>query len=288
MRSADWRTDHVVIVATGKSAIEIELPEDTGSLVSLTSASFDITKELKSTVFAFQRKPTLASAGAADPRLDPMGNPIDDDDEDVSSTDLALLRVFVLHFDSPVICAVLSSQSEEEEESAEVLAALYKRTGLIDETFFLSLSDPDKGKLYECKHGNDYALNELPSHAEECGTLRYSSSGKFLLSGCTDGTAHVRAAANPDYFVCVHLHDGHQGEVTSLCSSFDDEFLLTGDASGCIFVSRLRPIEIEAHAAEATTNKSAMVKGAQGIVMSVEKVSFLATLHISERSSYYR
>ena len=136
------------------------------------------------------------------------------------------------------------------------------------------------------KHGNDYALNELPSHAEECRALRYSSSGKFLLSGCADGTAHIRAAAKPDYFVRVHLHDGHQGEVTSLCSSFDDEFLLTGDASGCIFVSRLRPIEIEAHAAQATTSKSAMVKDAKGTVMAVEKVGFLAMSHVSKLSSH--
>ena len=306
VRSVDWRTDHVVVVAAGKSAIEIELPEDTGPLASLTAASYDITKELKATIFGYQRKPTLASAVASEPRLDPMGNPMEEEDDEVSfapfwrsifcvppllpalflvshalspSLPLLLPLPLPLFLFDPLVdlfiylsVAFIKSQEEEEEEAADVLAAIYKRTGLIDETFFLSLSDTDKGKLYECKHGNDYALNELASHAEDCRALRYSSSGKFLLSGCSDGTAHVRAAANPDHFVCVHLHDGNEGEVTSLCTSFDDEFLLTGDSSGCIFVSRLRPIEIEAHAAEAATSNSAMVKGARGIVMSVEKV----------------
>ena len=245
VRSVDWRTDHVVVIAAGSSAIEVELPQDTSTLASLTTATFDISKDLKCTKFAYKRKPTLASAVAVEPLLDPMGNPIEDDGED-----------------------------EEEEVVAEVLSAIYKRTGLIDETLILSLSEPDEGMLYECKHGNDYALNELVSHVGECRTLRYSSSGKFVLSGSKDGTAYIRAAANPDHFVCVHLHDGNLGEVTSLCTSFDDEFLLTGDSSGCLFVSRIRPMEIEAHAAEAATNNSAMVKNAKLKVMSVAKVNF--------------
>ena len=247
IRSVDWRTDKVVLVACGTQAIEIDLPSDIPALALLTKESFDLTKRMTSRVFQFERKPKVninfeskSASSASNPAAAIKSGGDDDEDEE-----------------------------EEEIPASQVFCAAYKRTGLIDEAFHISLDGPDQGFLYECKMDSPFALDDIPHHAVTSRKHRYSKSGNLLLSGGSDGSVLVRSNKVLDYFVRINVHDNQYGEITDVTSSFDDNYILSVDAYGCFFSTRLRYDELEGSALRARDLGQPLVKGASANIQSM-------------------
>eukprot|EP00501_MAST-03F_sp_TOSAG23-6_P002108 GSMAST32.ASY1.ANO1.2203.1 assembled CDS len=110
-----------------------------------------------------------------------------------------------------------------------------------------TMQGPDAGMFLECQLVNKTAIHKAshPSHDSALSVLRYSSSRKLLLSGSADGTVHVRSSSGPSgpgsiakKFICSRLHDASLGSVTSVATSFDDNFLLSTGEDEMFFVQQ--------------------------------------------------
>ncbi len=87
--------------------------------------------------------------------------------------------------------------------------------------------------------------------ASPLGFLRLSKSQRLLLSGGFDGAACVRPMKEPGWFARAGVHDGDNGRVAAVATSFDDTFMLSAGHDGVIVVLLLRVDELEAEAAAA-------------------------------------
>ena len=70
----------------------------------------------------------------------------------------------------------------------------------------------------------------------------YSASGEYLLTGSSNGCVRLHPLSTPhtlrdlSSYWSVNMHDNHYGAVTCLCSSFDDQYVISGGNDGNLFV----------------------------------------------------
>eukprot|EP00941_MAST-03F_sp_MAST-3F-sp1_P001512 g1512.t1 len=116
----------------------------------------------------------------------------------------------------------------------------------------MSLEGTDSGTFHEIQLVNQTAIYKTshPCHEAPLTVLRYSSSGKLLLTGSEDGTIHVRASnggGNSSFskkFACIRMHDAMNGAITGVATSFDDKFLLSTGKDEMFFIQELQGDEI--------------------------------------------
>eukprot|EP00750_Incisomonas_marina_P000726 INCI1049.1.p1 GENE.INCI1049.1~~INCI1049.1.p1 ORF type:complete len:1846 (+),score=390.53 INCI1049.1:84-5621(+) len=162
----------------------------------------------------------------------------------------------------------LPAAEDDEEEEVEVLpppqfaGATYNRA---DPTrFYLALKGTHKedGGLHVCSFGVSQPINTTPAHDVRLGGngsgVRYSPSGKLIVTSGTDASVLVRHVAAPEKFVVVRVHDSAFGGVADLAFSNDEKFLLTAGRDDQLLVTQFDAPTLESIATGKITDLAAV------------------------------
>ena len=190
--------------------------------------------------------------------------------------------------DRPVIKETDEKEIEEKkgedgqpDEPVEIIPppisyACYK-SGADKENFLIGLGAEKAGKIYEGKFGDEYSLGEYHGGVamrhlledEEISKVKhmsYSSSKKFVLTTCDDGSVTVRPTEELGFFTKYMMHDSTSGGASGAALSFDDEFLLTVGLDGLLAIYRLNPT--------AVTEAAVKAKGGEKLEEALSKSKF--------------
>eukprot|EP00163_Fabomonas_tropica_P003294 TRINITY_DN1277_c0_g1_i2.p1 TRINITY_DN1277_c0_g1~~TRINITY_DN1277_c0_g1_i2.p1 ORF type:complete len:1610 (+),score=529.40 TRINITY_DN1277_c0_g1_i2:771-5600(+) len=137
-------------------------------------------------------------------------------------------------------------RDEDEEEDFDDDEYNYVPNGLFSvqycadgETFYLTVEGSDAGYIYQCSFDEELPLSAIESHNAPCRKIRFSRSGKYLVSGGDDGTIRLRQTSDVNHYWQTSAHDNQVGEVTDVALSYDDAFLFSVASDGTFFVHRV-------------------------------------------------
>ncbi|XP_031219824.1 cilia- and flagella-associated protein 44 isoform X1 [Mastomys coucha] len=157
--------------------------------------------------------------------------------------------------------------SEEEEEEVEeplpeifmpptpspILCGFYSAPG----SFWVSMGNYDAGFLYHCQfpayvQGSDFQKQENEpfdfrvlegTEDNPITTITFSNDQTVMFCGMRNGAIRAYVLSENDPFLIslkdywhFNVHDNNYGSVKSICSSFDDQYLLTAGEDSNIFV----------------------------------------------------
>jgi len=91
--------------------------------------------------------------------------------------------------------------------------------------------------LYECNFIQEEPLRKIHLN-EGVGTvsfLGFSQTQKFLLVGSRNGNVQMRPVSDLEFFLQMKSHDGDDGAVSAICTTFDDRILLSTGQDGNFF-----------------------------------------------------
>ncbi|XP_069058886.1 cilia- and flagella-associated protein 44 isoform X1 [Pleurodeles waltl] len=139
------------------------------------------------------------------------------------------------------------------EEPSPILAGFYSTPS----RFWLSLGGYDAGYLYHCQFDlnedvtedpslrQDEPFDVLPIENTEMNPIRkmyFSNNQQLLLCGMENGAVRVYPleASDPQLdslhgYWSLGIHDNQYGHIQAICSSYDNQFLVTCGADGNIF-----------------------------------------------------
>lgn len=117
--------------------------------------------------------------------------------------------------------------------------------GLQNNQFFITLEAPDGEKypgirfesLYECNFVQEEPVASIPLQ-EGMGTvsyLGYSHSKQYILIGSANGGVQMRPLTDLEFFFIINPHDGDNGLVTQVVTTFDERFLISTGQDGNFF-----------------------------------------------------
>ena len=139
----------------------------------------------------------------------------------------------------------LENAGDEEEdvgvESFPVCKVLYKSDG--SGNFYLAMGGGAAGFLYECSFEKEGILSKAVSHPNACLDLKYSHSGMYLLSAARD-SIRIQPSSLGGNFWSSSLHNTATGLVSSVCTSFDDTYLLSTGLDGSFFIQEFKGNDI--------------------------------------------
>jgi WD40 repeat protein len=227
INSVYWRSDsEAILIACGDGVVaEAEVPDGSHD----TSETFELKLPLKK--YAFKRPPTPKMAAEIEAEIQAALKPVD-----------------LLEEEGEVNDAEETPPVAEEAPATAAICAMYK-DGTDDQNFFICFDGTDAKQMYECTWDSEEAISVVADSNMPTTTLNYTSSRRFLVSGSQDGVVRVRSVENQNPFAQVIAHDGINGAINAVATSFDDQFLLSAGNDGQFFVFRIKPDEIESQAA---------------------------------------
>lgn len=134
--------------------------------------------------------------------------------------------------------------------------------------FLLALSGRAAGKMYECDFEDPTTVVSHPASGGQLSSLRYSHSGRFMVSGSSQGSVRIAQLDSElgrpsDVFWEAPLHDSQRGAVRGAALSFDDTYLLTVSDDGSFYVSEVQAEALRGSAQEGREFTMADVTEAQ-------------------------
>jgi len=140
-------------------------------------------------------------------------------------------------------------EEEEEEPEPEVIPNGAPRSCMFitNSTFLVSFDGPEtKGVLYECSFDYKHPLQELASHSASIVFMRLSHSGRYLITGGSDGSVALRGIgeqldsslrlASKCWRGTLH---GCDAAITGASMSFDEETLVSSAVDGNVLQLRV-------------------------------------------------
>jgi len=140
-------------------------------------------------------------------------------------------------------------EEEEPEPEPEVIPNGAPKSCLFmtDSSFLLSFDGPEtRGVLYECSFDYKHPLQELTTHTSSIVFMRLSHSGRYLITGGSDGSVALRGIGEQlDSSLRLaskcwrgNLH-GCDAAITGASISFDEEALVSSAVDGNVLQLRI-------------------------------------------------
>jgi WD40 repeat protein len=106
--------------------------------------------------------------------------------------------------------------------------------------------DETRGLVYECAFDSKYPIQEMATHSGAVSMIRLSHSGRYLLTGSSDGQVGIRPIAEgstgDQFFLAKcwkgHMH-GQDSRVTGCGMSYDEGKLVTCALDGSIHMLKI-------------------------------------------------
>eukprot|EP00520_Triparma_pacifica_P008872 CAMPEP_0118658690 /NCGR_PEP_ID=MMETSP0785-20121206/14707_1 /TAXON_ID=91992 /ORGANISM="Bolidomonas pacifica, Strain CCMP 1866" /LENGTH=1758 /DNA_ID=CAMNT_0006551733 /DNA_START=48 /DNA_END=5320 /DNA_ORIENTATION=- len=209
-----WKEDSKALMYSyANTMVEMDVSD---GISAISANSFEM--EPKTTVYHYKDRPVIKDASEEDGLEEKKGDEQSEDHVEITP---------------PPICH-----------------ACYK-VGEDKDNFLVGLGAEKAGKIFEGKFGDEYSLGEYHSgvaiHNVEIDDvakvtkISYSSSKKFIIITCDDGSVTVRPNSELGFFTKYSIHDSSSGGSSGAAISFDDEFLLTTGFDGLLVTHRLNP-----------------------------------------------
>eukprot|EP00002_Diphylleia_rotans_P014287 TRINITY_DN2784_c0_g1_i6.p1 TRINITY_DN2784_c0_g1~~TRINITY_DN2784_c0_g1_i6.p1 ORF type:complete len:1834 (-),score=489.32 TRINITY_DN2784_c0_g1_i6:186-5687(-) len=253
-----WHPDSskLLVLFQNDKLVEIDVP-DKGQID--TSVSFEITPVMRDVGIQQTMLKDYVRGVVAEQRASKRVLPKPKDGEELTEEQLAFI----------------AAENEKEElflkemfsGDTSIACVTYSKDG---SKILVNSTGPCAGYLFAVSADNVKSFEAYPSHHPEISFMGFSSQGKLLLSGGTDGSVIVRQYGDMNSCWRGLLHDCEHGKITSLVTSFDDSHLFSAGRDGNLFVYRVSISEMlapsEELAATIEAKKQEAIKAKEDIV----------------------